>query len=245
MSLINTGIESGLASLHPGEWQEVDGKMTFVGAGEFGEIKFTSPLNAEELEQSERAGLKQQVRSREEMKRLMVKTSHKLIKQTLEGVFKWPFVKLHAIWRKCVNKVFGKYADNIRKHFHWLGTKALFRGIQALAKIVGVSFEKVFWFFADLYLSYRAEQVIRNLELDIHESLLYKLADALTDALKSEGTGIIKTEAIQEILSEAERLEEEDLVRVRRYFERFGRYMEEEASQETVEEILDPSAEHE
>lgn len=245
MTLINTGIASGLSSLHPGEWKEVDGKMTFVGAGEFGEIKFTSPLTAEEVEQSERAGMKQQVRSRAEMKQLMVRTSHKLIKQTIEGLFKWPFIKLHAIWRKCVNKVFGKHADAVRQYFHWLGTKALFRGIQAVAKIIGASFEKVFWFFADLYLSYRAEQVIRNLELDIHESLLYKLVDALTDALKADGTGFIETEAIQEILSEAERLEAEDLVRVGRYLERFGRYQEEEAAKATDEEMPDSSLQQE
>jgi hypothetical protein len=224
MEIIDTAFESGMKSLHPGTWEAGKKGEVFVPEGDEG-LHFTFPVDADELEVKERQEYEEYKQTKKELRKTMVTTAHKLLASNIRDLFKWPAKQLLKLWNKCVDKVFRSHSQDVRNFFHWLGAKEIFRLMEACLNLIKVPFKKTFWFFADLYLGYRAKGVIKNLKLDIHENLLYKLSDALMKALKSEETPTLPKE-MDEVLTHAQAFEATERERVRNYLIRLGLQLE-------------------
>lgn len=220
MELIDTAFKSGITSLHPGKWEAGERGEVFMPEGEDG-LHFTFPANADELEAQAMQELDEYQQTKNELRKKMVATAHKLLANNIRNFFKWPFKRLLQIWNKCVDKVFGSHAKEVRDFFHWLGAKEVFRFIEAGLQVIKVPFQKTFWFFVDLYLGYRTKGIIKNLQLDIHENLLYKLSDALMKALESKEVPKLPKD-MEEVLTDAEILEAKEREMVRNYLIRLG-----------------------
>lgn len=187
LRMIEQGIENGIPNINPGGlWRGNGPERVFYGTGPEGEARFTIPRTDDELEQMEMRNLEEAERLVSEAQSLTVSTIHKAVEQSVVAVLKWPIAWVNRKWDSAVDTVFGKYAGGVRRFFNYLGQRLIFRMIQVLLSMIGIPFKKTFWFFVDLHISYKVKQFYANLQLDIHESLLYKLSDELIASVRGD-----------------------------------------------------------
>ena len=144
--------------------------------------------------------------------------------ETINNYFSAPFLKLKLVWDSCVNKIFGKYSQNVRNYFSYLGTKAIFRMIETFLVLIATPFREAFWLFMDLHIGLKVDHVIKSLQLDIHENLLYQLTDQFIKVLKEGEKEEDKATSLDQIqiLKAAERRDRKEKIEVLDYIKRIG-----------------------
>ena len=218
LKLIDKGIVEGISTLYPGQWTQ-EGRLA-----EFKEDSQTLdfPLNEEELEAEEIENMLKEDLEAKQMRKMMIETTHRVISESITNFFSMPLLKIKLVWNACVDKVFGKYSQSVRDFFDYIGSKAVFRLIEAFFEVLSIPFRRAFWLFMDLHIGYKVDHVIKSLQLDIHENLLYQLTDQLIAVLKEGKKGVDKTEMLQPILEAAEERDKKEKMEVLQYIERLG-----------------------
>lgn len=223
MKLINQGIKEGMDSLHPGEWVEGEnGQVTFVAKNESGELNFKIPLSAMEEELKIQDEMKIADQEIKELRKSMVGTTRRVMSESFSSFLVAPLIKLKQIWDYCVDFVFRKYGPAVRDVFDRTGFKFLYRFMEVVSFIVSYPAKEIFWFFMEIHIGRKADEVIKSMELDIHENLFYQLADTFTASLEQK-TPLIPRE---DILQAAEQRDKEERLEVLEILKRFGLMME-------------------
>ena len=73
----------------------------------------------------------------------------------------------------------------------------------------------------EIHIGWKVDNVIKSLDLDIHENLLFKLADELVGSLKENRTPKT-TEIIEKVVPAAEERYKAEVLDVLKYLRRFG-----------------------
>jgi hypothetical protein len=225
MKLLNQGIKDGMDSLHPGEWVlGEEGQITFVARNESerGEFNFSFPLNDRDEEVNIQKKMLIADKERKELRKAMVDTTHRVMSESFKSFLIAPLIKLKKIWDKCIDFVFGKYGPHIRNAFDQTGFKFIYRLLETFSFIFSFPFKKLFWFFAEIHIGWKADEVIKSMQLDIHENLFYQLVNTFMDALNQK-TPIIQSE---DIIKSANLRDEEEHLEVIQFLKRFGLMLE-------------------
>lgn len=223
MKLLNQGIKEGMDSLHPGTWVKGEnGQVAFVGKNETGDLNFSFPLNEMEAElkiQKEMLIADQELK---DLRKSMVDTTHRVMSDSFKAFLVAPLIKLKKIWDFCVDAVFRKYGSAVRNALDRTGFKFIYRLLEVAGHIAMLPIKKIFWFFMEIHIGWKADEVIKSLQLDIHDNLFYQLVDTFIASLKKE-TPIIPSE---EILKSADIRDEEERQDVIKILKRFGLLLE-------------------
>lgn len=201
----------GKVRFSPGQWVDVEGKKQFVEDPDVSggrSIQFPFAMTDDELEAEERRKIRENKRAEEIMKNMMVKTTHRLTSDAFFYSLKVPVIYFLKIWNKAVDYVFGKYAPQVRELIKYDGKKLIFRLLEMIFSLIykGVTF--IPWFFIDWHNEKKAEAVIRNMHLKIHENLLVGLSNELMAALcNKDQTGAENT--FESIIKAAEMRDQE------------------------------------
>lgn len=202
---IDKGIKSGLPSLYPGTWDEgrfvIDEKAPWL-----------FPLNEEAVEQREREWQAQMDTDAKRMRKMMVATTRRIMSESMAYSWKIPLFKLKLVWEACVRFVFGEYGDRVIRFFQELGENTVFKLIEAGCSAFTYPFRTIFWFFMEIHIGRKADHVIKSLQLDIHENLLYQLTDTfiatITGAMKAEDS----EEALKSYLDAADNRSKQEIL---------------------------------
>lgn len=217
LKIIDKGLLVGMPEMRPGAWKEGADGFRFVNSDT---EDLTFPLNEEEYEAIARKKLAIADLELQEMRKLMVDTTHRVMSDAVTAFFTGPYLKLKVVCNFCIDKIFGKYGDSIKEFFSLLTEKTIFKLIEAGLAILSYPFRAAFWFFMDIHIGRKADHVIKSLQLDIHENLLYKLTDTFIEAV--EGKGDVPDAVIQPIVAAAEQRQVTERLVVMRYLKKLG-----------------------
>lgn len=211
LTLMDQGVQAGLTTLYPGGQWKPDSRGMLRFEPDKSKIKPVdiSQMTDEALEQQERARLLQTDKEMQQMRKLMIKTTRRVMSESMMSGFTLPFLKLKqlwetfkAAWNRCVAKCV--LPEKVSQFFRWVGETIIFRIIEAFlsfcwrlaGKGVGLGkdalsfalspFREAFWFFMEIHLGRKADAVIKSLQLEIHENLLYQLTDVLVKSVTVE-----------------------------------------------------------
>lgn len=204
--IVDQGIISGLPNFHnsgiwkiekePGVWVELEknqhiaGNIKFFPAKtgrsgkleELPEMNFAFPVETEELESAAIKKMDEEEATLQQMRNLMVSTTH----QAIGDLIKAPFVAFLDLWDEVVNKIFGEYSTTVRSVFRFIGFRIVYKLLEITMEILFFLPKHAFWFFMDWHIASRVDDVIKGLQLDVHENLIYKLCDELVISLKGD-----------------------------------------------------------
>lgn len=220
----------GLPKLHPGLWEGEGEEAKFVGQSivvgtKAGEIKFSSPLEIDEIEKAELEKMMRAALEAKRMKKLMVSTTRRVIGDAINSFFLAPVIKFYELWDKAVDKI----PEDVREFFNYLGKCIVFRFLETIftviveyagaayeysgAKIASETLKKeianFFWFFIELHFGRKADNVIKSMYLDIHENLLFNLSNELIESIKDPYRKTV-IEPLLEAAMVHDRIEEEE-----------------------------------
>lgn len=233
-TLMDQGVQSSLQVLYPGGQWKPDSRGMLRFEPDKSKIKPVdlSQFTDEALEQQERENLLQSDREMQQMRRMMVKTTRRVMSESIMSGFTLPFLKIKQMWETCVAKC--ALPENVRQFFRRVGDLLIFRMLEVFlsfcsrhvgkaAKVgkevlsfVSNPFREAFWFFMEIHLGRKADDVIKSLQLEIHENLLYQLTDVLMTSLTAKTPfAESDTQLIEPLVLAAERrgwLEKEQLL---------------------------------
>lgn len=194
-------------------------KAVVLGNPHLDSTKKTFPESDEELEMEELKKLEEAEKDSKKMRELMISTTHRVMAEAISGFFKAPLNQFKKLWNSAVDKVFGKHSITIRNYFKRMADRAIFRAIQVGFEMAYLPFNKTFWFFVDMYMGYKADHLIKSIQLDIHENLLYQVTGEVFATLKGEHNiqGLIEPLLLA---AERRKAQEENSVE-RKYFKIF------------------------
>ncbi|MEI8366426.1 MAG: hypothetical protein WCF65_08425 [Parachlamydiaceae bacterium] len=241
------GMASAMLNLHPGKWEteQVDNDMIIpsgffdgeplvvVGAEEgpklaefhaepLGELNFSSPYTQDGVEIAARQKLADEKISHEEAKRLLVQAGRSGVSLLISSFFKLPLQLFDFVWKHTVNRVFGKYADNVRNYFVALGKKTVFRVIEMILSVASLPIRKAFWFFIDLYIGRKTRHLPKVAQIDIIKNIIFVGITTVLDSLEGDIKPVTLSPAD---LAQVERLDTKEHMDVNwwaRWFERWA-----------------------
>jgi len=220
-TFMNQGAQSSLATLYPGGQWKPDSRGMLRFEPDKSKIKpvDVSQLTDEALEQQERDKLLQSDREMQQMRKMMVKTTRRVMSESMMSGFTLPFLKIKQMWDTCVAKC--TLPEGAAEFLRRVGDFAIFRLIEVVLSFcarqlkkaapllkealnfVSSPFREAFWFFMEIHLGMKADVVIRSLQLEIHENLLYQLTDVLVKSVTVENPFAESHEQLIEPLVEA------------------------------------------
>lgn len=179
------------------------------------------PETIEEIEAEELKHLEATEKNLKKMHTLLVKTGHSIMSKSIVNSLKAPAIRFKQLWDLAVDKVFGKYADNVREFFKYIGSTIVFRVVEIIFDAASFPVRYSFWFFMDIHLGIKANHIVNSLQLDIHENLLYTLSDELMETLKGN-RGIDTENLIKPLLLSAALRDAEEIESVNDYLRGLG-----------------------
>jgi hypothetical protein len=114
-----------------------------------------------------------------ETKKMMVLATHKAFAITIKEFFLAPLRLFQNLWNQVVDKVFGKYSQDVRNFFEFIGCKTILKFIGTIFEVVSLPIRVIFWACMDFYIGWRANHVQKSMTIEMTENLMYHLLDEL------------------------------------------------------------------
>lgn len=211
VKIMDKGLASGIKSLQPGVWEGPPEAAVFQPMrktkGPDGQtILEPSEINVKKIpttmEEKEAHRLKKVLKEEataKEAKKKMVEAGHKVASYSLSKGYEKsigrivnfvisPWHWMHEQSNILIEKHLGNKPLRIKQFCDYLFHKILITPLEVLATIILYPLKTAFWGLVDLYIGHKADSVIKSMNMDIHESLLYQLTEVLVTALEKKDT---------------------------------------------------------
>lgn len=151
------------------------------------------PETLQELENAEMQKVRNAIEMEKNTKKELLKLSHKAIGKGIGNILKWPLLKLHELYQRLVDKLIKhprarraayKFGEKMRYFLFGFWTqliKVILKN-KVVAKILGAPLA-IPKFFIDLYLKYHINKAYKNIHLDIHDNLLFRISNKMMNEL--------------------------------------------------------------
>lgn len=196
---INSGLDAGLPSFHPGRWERDDNKKVFrplkkvtmpgdrEGLQPAEECSFSFAINKSEQD----AECEQHEQDKDEIRAKLVETLdatfNKQIKSLLPDMWCKMCCRVSGVIDPIIEGVAGEKGLLVRER---ICTVLDFAVRVVIGKVLAIAFfpvTHVVRVVVDHYTWSKAEEVVKRLHMDIHRNLLYNYLDVVVSALQVKG----------------------------------------------------------